>query len=740
MRKSTLFFLMMLVLGASAQPISEQEALQKAQQFLHGKTIVSTEPAGALRRAANDNPYKHLYLFNTENNGGFVIVAGDSRAREILGYAEEGSLDVNQMPDNMKWWLSRYDQTIANLPAYKPAGQETSARRASKTDITPMMKYSWSQSSPFNAHSPNNYDVGCVALSVAQMMAFHGYPSTMPSLSGYTDANGNNLEALSSRSINYSNFTSDDAAWLARYAGQALRTTYSANGSSAKGELVQSVMVKTFGFDLTTHNVYRDAFSATEWDDLLYDELSHGRPFILTGQDVENYNSGHSFICHGYSQGYYAVNWGWGGTHNGYFAMSAMNGDGHTYGTDLVACIGIQPNAGGTITYTPFSLTECASTSGSQVYRSSSSSAFSFNMTWTVHNSLNQNTDYDFAVAIFKPDGTTDLLSQYSKTTFPPAGFGKNPISISIPSRYGNGTYKITIIFKEPGSNSWKVCVGINWRYIQAVINGNTLSLTNYPLYDEPYQTGTPTPYNPEGPDVTEPVSDLAFEYPTAQVEYKNDDVDLTIDWSALSSTMFATLGMNETSFFDNYWADCFTSEYPVTGTDARYVSPYAYNYNADGSYGVNIYDMLVFNLGTDIFGNNGQLPDPEEAEEVDPEYDYVAIAAFYPNVYGPGKHFLRFEIPDYIMENLLDGETSPVTFTRWIRFAAKTDNAGNTTAPYRYLWIKVSMEFSWSEVDGIWKVTAVKADGPVYNLRGQRVDDSYKGIVIKNGVKHIQK
>ena len=53
---------MMLVLGASAQPISEQEALQKAQQFLHGKTIVSTEPAGALRRAANDNPYKHLYL------------------------------------------------------------------------------------------------------------------------------------------------------------------------------------------------------------------------------------------------------------------------------------------------------------------------------------------------------------------------------------------------------------------------------------------------------------------------------------------------------------------------------------------------------------------------------------------------------------------------------------------------------------------------------------------------------
>ena len=59
---------MMLALGVSAQPISEQEALQKAQQFLQGKNIVC--PQGHLRRAAKAHPYKHLYLFNAENNGG----------------------------------------------------------------------------------------------------------------------------------------------------------------------------------------------------------------------------------------------------------------------------------------------------------------------------------------------------------------------------------------------------------------------------------------------------------------------------------------------------------------------------------------------------------------------------------------------------------------------------------------------------------------------------------------------
>ena len=84
MRKSLLSVLMLLVLviGTNAQPISEQEALQKAQQFLQGKNIVSSQ--GHLRRAAKAHPYKHLYLFNAEDNGGFVIVSGDSRARDII--------------------------------------------------------------------------------------------------------------------------------------------------------------------------------------------------------------------------------------------------------------------------------------------------------------------------------------------------------------------------------------------------------------------------------------------------------------------------------------------------------------------------------------------------------------------------------------------------------------------------------------------------------------------------------
>ena len=153
---------------------------------------------------------------------------------------------------------------------------------------------------------------------------------------------------------------------------------------------------------------------------------------------------------------------------------------------------------------------------------------------------------------------------------------------------------------------------------------------------------------------------------------------------------------------------------------------------------------MLIFNFGDDIYGNNSKLPDPDEAEYMDPEYDYVAIAAFYPNYNGQGKHFMTFEIPQENLEYLLDDVTTPVTITRWIRFAAKYDDYGNSTAPFRFLWLKVQMQLSWSnDPDGIRTISADQTDAPVYNLSGQRLQvgkGNYKGIVIKNGKKILMK
>ena len=84
MKKLTLLLIGLFIsLGSFAGDVTEAEALQKAQQFMQGKQFKHKN----LRRAPSKNvESKAYYVFNVENNGGFVIVAGDDRMTEILGY------------------------------------------------------------------------------------------------------------------------------------------------------------------------------------------------------------------------------------------------------------------------------------------------------------------------------------------------------------------------------------------------------------------------------------------------------------------------------------------------------------------------------------------------------------------------------------------------------------------------------------------------------------------------------
>lgn len=52
----------------------------------------------------------------------------------------------------------------------------------------------------------------------------------------------------------------------------------------------------------------------------------------------------------------------------------------------------------------------------------------------------------------------------------------------------------------------------------------------------------------------------------------------------------------------------------------------------------------------------------------------------------------------------------------------------------------QVMIKGTITEATGICTPVIIKGDGHIYNLRGQRVDENYKGIVIKNGKKYIQK
>ncbi len=100
--------------------------------------------------------------------------------------------------------------------------------------------------------------------------------------------------------------------------------------------------------------VYAADYSATQWEQLIYDELASGRPVMFGGNGADG-SGGHEFVCDGFNQGLFHINWGWSGQDNGYFAINGPGlmpggsgsggaGEGASYGYDLEAVIGIRPN------------------------------------------------------------------------------------------------------------------------------------------------------------------------------------------------------------------------------------------------------------------------------------------------------------------------------------------------------------------------------------------------------------
>ena len=98
MRRLLLSLLGVIVSIASvnAGKVTEQQALQKAQQFMKGKKLTSANTK-ALSRSDQPEAMDAFYIFNAENKGGFVIVSGDDRMPEVLGYANNATFDEKNL-------------------------------------------------------------------------------------------------------------------------------------------------------------------------------------------------------------------------------------------------------------------------------------------------------------------------------------------------------------------------------------------------------------------------------------------------------------------------------------------------------------------------------------------------------------------------------------------------------------------------------------------------------------------
>lgn len=187
-----LFFLLAIITSVTfvnAGKVTEQQALEKAQKFMPNRLFLTNKSAPYGKSGVRSNE-SSFFIFNVENDGGFVIVSGDDRTETILGYSLSGSLDIGKVPDNLRYWLDLYAEQIQNLTDdYQPAMNHTT--RSAQPAIEPLIKTEWNQGNPYNLMCPQYGEdhcvTGCVATALAQVMNYYQWPKTCAAIPAYSN-------------------------------------------------------------------------------------------------------------------------------------------------------------------------------------------------------------------------------------------------------------------------------------------------------------------------------------------------------------------------------------------------------------------------------------------------------------------------------------------------------------------------------------------------------------------------
>jgi len=370
----TLSFAAMQVTAATVDATAAQSVAQRFLQehALKGRLMTSAPTVKWTHEVKNSSNITLAAYYIVNTDCGYVIVAGDDRAREILAYGDGSLESISDLPENMRFFLDVYQQQMGYLQAHP--GMVVQQRIISGgVSVDPLLTTTWAQGRPYFNQTPvtagAHCQVGSSAVSLAQVMNYWEYPQSSPALLGYTsetyeitvgDLPAYIFDWANMRDVykndNWSDAERDAVSYLMRYVGQAEKMDYGTQRSDADEEQIFQA-IQTFGYDLgaryVTKQSYKDQseiYSDEEWATMIQDELVAGRPLIycaFPSTELSDANR-YSFNVDGYDayDDTYHVNFGSGASYNGYFALNAFSYGSNDYKYYQLMFVGLQPMKG----------------------------------------------------------------------------------------------------------------------------------------------------------------------------------------------------------------------------------------------------------------------------------------------------------------------------------------------------------------------------------------------------------
>jgi hypothetical protein len=381
-----------------AEHVSVDKASQVGMNFMKQKyTYLSTRgEALKMYKSVELTPVttrsvdnQHFYVFNLNDDQGWVLVADDDRCTPILAYSKSGKFVTENLPANIEDWLVGISSEVQYIIDNNIVADNSTSllwkelfngvskefiNRGEKV-VNPLVQTRWDQAPYYNALCPydNMYGertvTGCVATAMAQVLKYWNYPEV---------GNGSHSYSTSSYGTLYANFggtqyewnnmpnrvtsTNNAVATLMYHCGVSVDMSYGVSATGGSGAYVISSYTNTencaefafknyFGYKSSAHGEMKDNTSDSQWKSMLRADLDASRPLVYAGFG----NGGHCFVCDGYDNSdMFHFNWGWDGQNNGFYSLSALNpgsggagGGSYSFTNNQQAIFGLEPDGNG---------------------------------------------------------------------------------------------------------------------------------------------------------------------------------------------------------------------------------------------------------------------------------------------------------------------------------------------------------------------------------------------------------
>ncbi len=301
----------------------------------------------------------HLYVFNINQDQGYVLVSSNYAVKPILAYSFEGEFNVGNIAPGQQMFLDYYNESVNfaiennllpegkameqwnELLSYRPGD----AYKQKTTVPSLLGPIKWNQNSPYNgmcptaSNTPPGYGgrcpVGCVATAMLQVMKYYNWPAQ--GQGSYTHPSFQNgwhgTMSINFGQTNYDWYSipnvgsgpNDELAKVNWHAGVAVRMWWGANGSASQTSNVVTALKSHFRYKDDVVLRSKGSYTENNWKTLLRGQIDTKKPMVYSGSPSGG-GAGHAWNCDGYQgNDHFHMNWGWGGYGDGFYTLDNLN-------------------------------------------------------------------------------------------------------------------------------------------------------------------------------------------------------------------------------------------------------------------------------------------------------------------------------------------------------------------------------------------------------------------------------